>query len=121
MNQLVTKKILEIAGIEVAVAGDGKVALEHLRAAPTDCVLMDLQMPVLDGFETTRQIRKDPVLAPLIVIAMTANAASEDRRRCLEAGMDNFITKPIRPRALYDTLIAVQHKLSLNGEVGNNV
>lgn len=114
VNQLVTRKILEIAGIQVAVAGDGKVALEHLKAKPADCVLMDLQMPVLDGFETTRQIRQDPKLASLVVVAMTANAASEDRRRCLEAGMDDFITKPIRPRALYDTLIAVQQKFSRN-------
>jgi PAS domain S-box-containing protein len=112
VNQLVTRKILEIAGVQVAVAGNGEIALEHLKAEPADCVLMDLQMPVLDGFETTRRIRQDPALASLMVIAMTANAASEDRRRCLEAGMNDFITKPIRPRALYDALIAIREKLS---------
>lgn len=111
VNQLVTRKILEIAGVEVTVAGNGEIALEYLKAEQVDCVLMDLQMPVLDGFETTRLIRQDPALAPLVVIAMTANAASEDRRRCLEAGMDDFITKPIRPRALYDILISIRHKL----------
>lgn len=114
VNQLVTRKILEIAGIQVTVACDGKVALEHLKKEPTDCVLMDLQMPVLDGFETTRRIRQDPALAPTVVIAMTANAASEDRRRCLEAGMNDFITKPIRPRALYDALIAIRQKFCRN-------
>ena len=111
VNQLVTRKILEAAGVQVAVAADGEIALEHLKAESADCVLMDLQMPVLDGFETTRRIRQDPALASLTVIAMTANAASEDRRRCLETGMNDFITKPIRPRALYDALVAIRQKL----------
>ena len=111
VNQLVTRKILEIAGIEVAVAGNGEIALQYLSTEQADCVLMDLQMPVLDGFETTLRIRQDPALASLVVIAMTANAASEDRVRCLAVGMNDFITKPIRPRALYDALIAVRQNL----------
>jgi len=83
----------------VQVAGNGREALAVMRAAtaPFDLVLMDVQMPEMDGFEATRLIRADPALAGVPVVAMTANAGAEDRRRCLEAGMDGFETKPINP------------------------
>jgi PAS domain S-box-containing protein len=113
VNQLVASEILNIAGVHVTVAEHGEAALEKLQQQRFDCVLMDLQMPVMDGFETTRRIRLDPALTDTLIIAMTANAASEDRRRCLEAGMNDFITKPIRPQALYDTLASArQQRLS---------
>jgi two-component system, sensor histidine kinase and response regulator len=67
-------------------------------------VLMDVQMPEMDGFTATRLIRQDPALGKLIVIAMTANATPEDRERCLAAGMDDFITKPVMPDRLYAVL-----------------
>ncbi|MFN3712189.1 MAG: response regulator [Alcanivoracaceae bacterium] len=104
VNQMVTSELLERAGAVVHVAGDGAQALDILSDKHFDCVLMDIQMPVLDGFETTRRIRANSTLSGNTIIAMTANAASEDRRRCLEAGMDGFITKPIRPQLLYETL-----------------
>ncbi len=98
VNQLVARELLEHAGLVVAVAGNGEEALAALAAAPYDCVLMDVQMPVMDGFEATRRIRThaDPVVAGIRVIAMTANAGNEDRARCRAAGMDDFVTKPIR-------------------------
>ena len=103
-SQQVGCELLEDAGAIVQVANNGREALELLAQQSYDCVLMDVQMPEMDGFEATRRIRADPLLAGLLVIAMTANAGSEDRARCLEAGMDEFVTKPIAPNLLYHLL-----------------
>ena len=103
MNQEVAAGMLGHAGATVRIAGDGQQALDRLEAEPFDCVLMDIQMPVMDGLQATRLIRANPRLAGLPVLAMTANASSEDRARCLEAGMDDFLVKPI----LADRLVAV--------------
>ena len=100
-NQQVATEFLENVGATVCVAQNGKEAIDLLAHECFDCVLMDLQMPVLDGFETTRLIRADPALAGMPVIAMTANASEEDRERCLTAGMNDFIGKPFRPDAFY--------------------
>lgn len=100
-NQQVATEFLENAGATVCVAQNGKEAIDLLAHDRFDCVLMDIQMPVLDGFETTRLIRADPALAGMPVIAMTANASEEDRERCLAAGMNDFIGKPFRPDAFY--------------------
>jgi len=104
-NQQVVTDLLEAVEAEVCIANHGQEALELLRATRFDCVLMDVQMPVMDGLETTRRIRADPALADLWVIAMTANASKEDLERCLAAGMDHFITKPILPERLYAELV----------------
>ncbi len=98
-NQQILRELLQAAGATVQVAGNGREALEVLRASdlPFDLVLMDVQMPEMDGFEATRRIRADPVLAGLPVVAMTANAGEDDRARCLAAGMDGFESKPINP------------------------
>ena len=98
-NQQILVELLQGAGATVQVAGNGREALAIMRAAtaPFDLVLMDVQMPEMDGFEATRLIRADPALAGVPVVAMTANAGADDRRRCLEAGMDGFETKPINP------------------------
>jgi PAS domain S-box-containing protein len=101
-NQMVARELLEDAGARVEVAGDGADALARLAACPVDCVLMDVQMPVMDGIDATRHIRADPRFADLKVIAMTANAGIEDQARCFAAGMDEFLTKPVAP----DTLVA---------------
>jgi two-component system sensor histidine kinase/response regulator len=103
-NQLVAQELLEDAGAAVVVADDGAQALAQLAGHRVDCVLMDVQMPVMDGYEATRRIRANPALAGLKVIAMTANAGIEDQARCLAAGMDEFLTKPAAPETLVATI-----------------
>jgi len=100
-NQQVIEELLERCGAVVTLCGNGQEALEQLDKNRFDLVLMDVQMPVMDGFEATRHIRARPELAGQIVIAMTANAMTEDRERCLEAGMDDFETKPVDAERLY--------------------
>ncbi|WP_375540427.1 PAS domain S-box protein [Rugamonas apoptosis] len=103
-NQQIALEMLEDAGSSVCLANNGAEALELLRQAAFDCVLMDVQMPLMDGLEATRQIRADPRLADTRVLAMTATATSEDRERCINAGMDDFISKPIQPDLMYQTI-----------------
>src|SRR5450830_30586 len=103
-SQQVGCELLEDAGATVTIANNGREALELLAKQRYDCVLMDVQMPEMDGFEATRRIRADRRLSGVLVIAMTANAGSEDRARCLEAGMDEFVTKPIAPNLLFHLL-----------------
>lgn len=103
-NQQVACEFLQDAGAHVEAASNGKEALDWLNKASFDCVLMDVQMPVMDGLEATRQIRANKALAKLPVIAMTANARAEDRQRCSAAGMNDFLSKPIAPAQLYATL-----------------
>jgi two-component system, sensor histidine kinase and response regulator len=100
----VASEFLENAGAVVVVANNGAEALDLLHHGHFDGVLMDLQMPVMDGLEATRIIRANPDWMTMPVIAMTANALEEERRRCLEAGMSDFITKPVRPEILYSVL-----------------
>ncbi|MCJ7839254.1 MAG: response regulator, partial [Burkholderiales bacterium] len=104
LNQEVALGILEEAGAIVDVACDGREALERVAAAAYDAVLMDCQMPVMDGFEATRRIRLDQRNAGLPVIAMTANAMAGDRELCLEAGMNDHVAKPIDVAVLFTTL-----------------
>ena len=96
-NQQVTRELLELSGAVVTVANNGQEALKRLKEAAYDCVLMDIQMPVMDGLEATRAIRAAPELRDNLVIAMTANAWSEDRELCLSVGMNDFLSKPVRP------------------------
>jgi CheY-like chemotaxis protein/HPt (histidine-containing phosphotransfer) domain-containing protein len=103
-NQQIALEMLEEAGSSVCLANNGQEALALLHQASFDCVLMDVQMPLMDGLEATRRIRADPELAALRVLAMTATATSEDRVRCLDAGMDDFISKPIQPALMYQTI-----------------
>ena len=103
-NQQVAKELLEEAGAAVVIANNGKEALDLLVEKHFDCVLMDMQMPVMDGLEATRQIRANPKLAATRIIAMTANAGRESWTRCFDAGMDDFITKPIEFQLLLKTL-----------------
>jgi PAS domain S-box-containing protein len=103
-SQQVGQELLEESGATVVVANNGKEAIDLMHKEKFDCVLMDVQMPVMDGFEATRMIRADPRLSGSLVIAMTANAGKEDQRRCLEAGMDEFVTKPIAPHLLFEVI-----------------
>jgi two-component system sensor histidine kinase/response regulator len=104
MNREFALEILGRAGIQVDVASNGKEALEKIDCFHYDGVLMDCQMPVMDGFEATRRIRADGRFAALPVIAMTANAMAGDRERCADAGMNDHIAKPIDIDLMFLTL-----------------
>jgi two-component system, sensor histidine kinase and response regulator len=97
LNQEVAIGLLEELGLRATVVADGQRALDALRARPFDLVLMDVQMPVMDGLTATRRLRADPALRALPVIAMTAGALAGDREACLAAGMNDVVTKPIDP------------------------
>ncbi len=104
LNQIVATAMLEMFGAQLTIANNGREALERLAHQPFDAVLMDLQMPELDGVETTRRLRADPRFASLPVIAMTGNAWSEDRALCASVGMNDYVTKPVDPALLYAAL-----------------
>ena len=104
INQMVAQKMLEKIGIKSTLAADGQEALNMLDQDEFDAVLMDCQMPVMDGFEATRRIREQPALLKLPVIAMTANVMEGDREKCIEAGMNDYIGKPVVEADLKKTL-----------------
>ena len=103
-SQQVGQELLEQAGATVIVAANGREAIALMLRRRFDCVLMDLQMPVMDGFEATRLIRADPRLRDAVVIAMTANAGRDDQARAFAAGMDEFVTKPTPPNLLFEMI-----------------
>ena len=102
VNQAVARELLQATGARVEVAGDGQQALDLLQTLEVDCVLMDMQMPVMDGLEATRRLRAQERLRRLPIIAMTANASTQDRRACMAAGMNDFVSKPVEPKRLLD-------------------
>jgi polar amino acid transport system substrate-binding protein len=105
INQQVASEILEQAGFFVDIANHGQEALDRLETKAYDCVLMDVQMPVMDGFTATGKIREQKDYADLPVLAMTANATVEDRDKSLAAGMNEHIAKPINPQILFEALL----------------
>ena len=98
VNQMVAKKILGKLGFSVTTASDGAEALDRVAEGSYDLIFMDIQMPVLDGYEATRKIRAAEKGSEQrhTIIAMTANAMSGDRERCLASGMDDYVAKPIK-------------------------
>lgn len=107
-NQAFARELLESWGIIIDMVGNGREAVAKVLENPPgtfDLVLMDIQMPEIDGFEATRQIRQDSRFASLPILAMTAHAFSEDRLRIINAGMNDRVTKPIDPRILHEKLL----------------
>jgi len=115
MNQRLIARILEKMGHEVIVADDGRRALEKLAQGKFDLVAMDMQMPVMDGLETTREIRSREQASGrhIPIVAMTANAFEEDRRKCFEAGMDGYVVKPLSVAAVQKEIDRVMAKLEV--------
>ena len=114
INQRYARLMLERLGYRADFAVDGREAVAAAQRAPYDVIFMDCQMPVMDGYEATREIRRNEALAPpelrrrARIIAMTANAISDNRRKCFAAGMDDFISKPVRIELVRETLGALR-------------
>lgn len=105
INQLVAKDILEQVGVQVSIASQGEEAIKYVRANKFDVVLMDVQMPIMDGYKATEILRKSYSSSELPIIAMTANALWGDREKSIESGMNDYISKPIDPQILFETLV----------------
>lgn len=111
MNQKLTSIILQNQGFEVTIARNGKKAIEFLKEKQADLILMDIQMPVMDGYKTTQLIRDELHLATPI-IAMTAHALSGEREKCLQAGMNDYLAKPFKEHDLLDKIAHWAHQLN---------
>jgi two-component system sensor histidine kinase/response regulator len=118
INQLVATELLAEGNVTVEVANNGKEALDMILARPThwDVVLMDMQMPVMDGVTATIEVRKTISAEQLPIVAMTANAMVQDKEKCMAAGMQDFVTKPIDPDVLWETLLRVIRPKAKNQE-----
>jgi CheY-like chemotaxis protein len=106
VNQTLARRLLEKRGYAVTVVGDGRAALAAFESGCFDIVLMDVQMPAMDGFEATAAIRQQEQSTGnhVPIVAMTAHALKGDQERCLAAGMDAYVSKPIRQEQLYGTI-----------------
>ena len=116
VNAKVAGRLLALFGIEVELASDGRIALEKLASSRFDLVLMDCQMPNMDGYTATRKWREDEVsrgLPRMPIIAMTANAMVGDREKCIAAGMDDYLTKPLNRQLLQKTLVQWLAKVAM--------
>lgn len=120
VNQLVAVKILEKLGYKADIAENGTEAIDALKRTAYDIIFMDCQMPVMDGYAASRAIRsgKEEVLnSDVIIIAMTANALKGDKEECIQAGMDDYISKPVTPKLLSDILVKWVPKKSVKDEL----
>ena len=104
LNQEVASALLHQVGLSVTITENGAIAVDKVRSEDFDIVFMDMQMPVMDGLDATRRIRQLAGRESLPIIAMTANAMAGDRDRCLAAGMNDYIPKPITPDDLWAAL-----------------
>jgi two-component system sensor histidine kinase/response regulator len=104
-NLQIATELLEEVGCDVLCAENGKVAVDLLMHEKLDCVLMDIQMPVMGGLEASRILRGDARFSDLPIIAITANAMHQDRLQCLSSGMSDFIAKPFSPEVFYETIL----------------
>ncbi|MFP4091691.1 MAG: PAS domain S-box protein [Cyclobacteriaceae bacterium] len=114
INRIYARSILAKKGCQVDIAENGLIALEKIRRKAYDVVLMDVQMPVMDGFEATKTIRTqlNPPKSEVIIVALTANAIKGDQEKCLEAGMNDYLSKPFEPEELYNMLLKFVEKPS---------
>jgi hypothetical protein len=111
VNQQITRAILEKAGFTVNIASDGAEVLDAIKTAEYDLVIMDVQMPRLDGYHATREIRNlDAEVRTIPILAMTANAMIGDRERCLECGMDDYVSKPVHAAEILSKVGALLSK-----------
>lgn len=118
INQDVTCELLIDSGLTVDVADDGAAAVALARRKPYALVLMDMQMPVMNGIDATRAIRELPGYAQVPILAMTANAFADDRQRCLDAGMNEHIGKPVAPDMLF--LVILKWLRRTNDKAGSS-
>ncbi len=117
MNQIVAKELLEFINFNVFIANNGEEAIDAVQSKKFDVILMDMQMPVMDGCIATKEIRKDPRFTDLPIISMTANVMKSERQKCLAAGMNDHISKPIDPNLLQQTLSKWVHPDNLISKV----
>ena len=117
INQEIVKELLENKGFSVIIANNGKEAIDQLNDHHVDLILMDIQMPEMDGFETTQLIKSNDKYKHLPIIAMTAHAFQKDRKKCLEIGMNDFVSKPIHPNNLYLTVYKWLPSLNLLNDI----
>jgi len=105
LNQQVASELLQSINLQVTIVNNGREAVEKVHSMSYDAVFMDIQMPIMDGYQAARAIRKEAKYNELPIIAMTANAMHGDREKCLEAGMQDHVAKPINPQQLFKTVV----------------
>jgi len=120
INQRIAQKIFGSLGYAIHLVPDGQKAWEAVTHRKYDVIMMDVQMPILDGLAATQKIRQSQLFPQPIIIAMTANAMQEDRQRCLDAGMDDYITKPIKPSSIQEVLVKWGERLERSEGMGYN-
>ena len=121
INQMVTRDLLEDLGVSVSIAENGKLALEVLKNHTFDVVLMDMQMPVLDGFETMRIIRQDSELCELPILALTANATRTEYEKCMTNGASDYLSKPFLPEDLFSKAVSLTNSENQYKETSNPI
>jgi CheY-like chemotaxis protein len=107
VNQIVTTQLLEHIGLHITIAANGQEAIDHWVSGDYDLILMDCQMPILDGYAATRIIREQETgdTGKTPIVALTAHALADDKIKCLNAGMDDYLVKPVTREKLYETLL----------------
>jgi len=120
LNQLLMKTLLDDFGFEFDIAGNGKIAIEKLKKQSYDIILMDLQMPEMNGFEATEYIR-NKMNYKIPIIALTADVTTVDLAKCKSVGMDDYISKPVDERILYDKIVGLVKNFQKSGKVEDNI